>query len=119
MSYKSFKDLIVWQKGMQLAQEVYKITESMPKEELFSLTNQMRRAVISIPSNIAEGQGRNSDTEFARFLSIAQGSRAELETQLLLCNSLNYLTEEQTATAFSLCDEISKIISSLILKLKT
>jgi len=84
MGWKNYRDLIVWQKAMDVATEIYKICKKLPKEELFALSDQMRRAAVSIPSNIAEEQARISKNEFIRLLSIAQGSRAELETQLLL-----------------------------------
>jgi len=81
----NYQDLIVWQKAMELAEIVYVLARKLPKEELFALSDQMRRAAISIPSNIAEGHARNSTKEFIQFLSIAKGSTAEIETQLLLC----------------------------------
>jgi len=90
---KDFKDLIVWQKAMDLVVEVYNLVKKLPKEEQFALSDQMRRAVISIPSNIAEGRGRYSIKEYTHFLSVAKGSNAELETQLLLCVKINYLKE--------------------------
>ena len=92
---KDFKDLIVWQRAMELVVEVYQLVKKLPKEELFALSDQIRRAVISIPSNIAEGQGRSSLKEFLYFLSIAKGSKAELETQLLLCVKINYLKSQR------------------------
>ena len=96
MIYKidSYKDLIVWQRAMDIAKGVYKIAKLLPKDELFVLSSQMRRAAISIPSNIAEGQARNSSKEFRNFLSVAKGSAAELETQLLLCVEIGYCKEE-------------------------
>jgi len=85
---KTHKDLDVWKKSMTLAKEVYKLTKSFPKEEIYGLASQMRRAAVSIPSNIAEGAGRNSDKEFIQFLYVSLGSLAELETQLLLSKEL-------------------------------
>ena len=85
-----YQKLEAWRMAMGLVEEVYKRTRSFPKEELFGLSDQMRRAVVSIPSNIAEGAGRNSDKEFKRFLFIANGSIAELETQLLICEKLDF-----------------------------
>ena len=85
MAVNNYKDLIVWQKSMSLAVKIYQIVKLLPKEELFVLSDQMRRAVVSIPSNISEGHQRNSSKEFKHFLSIAKGSLGELETQLLLC----------------------------------
>lgn len=115
--YQDYRNLIVWQKAMDLVLEVYGLVKLLPKEETYALSDQMRRAVVSIPSNIAEGNGRSSDREKRQFLCIAQGSKFELETQLLICVRLHYITEEQTQTAFQLCDEIGKILSSFISKL--
>lgn len=81
---KSYKNLVVWQKAMDLVVEVYTLVKKLPKEEKYALSDQMRRSVVSIPSNIAEGYTRNSTTEYLRFLSIANGSRTELETQLII-----------------------------------
>ena len=109
----SHRDLIVWQKSMDLVVEVYRLLRSMPDEERFSLIDQMRRAAISIPSNIAEGFGRESRAEFKHFLSISSGSRLELQTQLLLCERLGYLTREQTGSALRLSEEIGKMLHAL------
>ena len=114
---KSYKDFVVWQKSMDLAEEIYKLVKLLPKTETYALSDQMRRAVISIPSNIAEGQGRNSTKEFIKFLAIARDSQCELETQLQLCNKIGYLQEDETKTALSLCEEISKMLNSLVKKL--
>jgi four helix bundle protein len=92
---KTHKDLDVWKESMSLVEEVYKLTESFPKNEIFGLTSQMRRAATSIPSNIAEGAARNSDKEFIQFLHVSLGSLAELETQLLLSRKLGFLKNEQ------------------------
>ena len=113
MGGKSFHELIVWQKSMELARLVYMLVKKLPKEELFSLSNQMRRAAVSIPSNIAEGQARNFPKEFQQFLAVAQGSKAELETQLLLCVSVGYLTEADISKSIDLLHEIGKMITSL------
>ena len=118
MRYKSYKDLIVWQKSMDLTQNVYDYTELLPKEELFGLSSQMRRCALSIPSNIAEGYGRCSDKEFIRFLYIASGSLAELETQMLLAVRLKYYNEEQLQAPFDLCKEIGKLLNALIARIK-
>ena len=115
---KDFKDLIVWQKAMELVAEVYILVKKLPKEELFALSDQMRRAAISIPSNIAEGQGRNSSKEYVRFLAFAKGSKAELETQLLLCVKINYLNILEIETAINLIHEIGKMINALQKSLK-
>ena len=113
----SYRDLIVWQKSIMLVEEVYNIVKSLPKEELYALSDQMRRSVVSIPSNIAEGYERNTTREYLRFLSIAQGSRAELETQLEICVRLAYLSVEQVNLALSLCNEVSKMLGAIIRKL--
>lgn len=112
-SSKDFKDLIVWQKSMELVAEVYRLVKKLPKEELYALSDQIRRSAISIPSNIAEGQGRNSMKEFNQFLAIAKGSKAELETQLLLCVQINYLDKAEIDTASTLIQEIGKMLNAL------
>ncbi|MBU4477605.1 MAG: four helix bundle protein [Candidatus Omnitrophica bacterium] len=119
MSVKSYKDLIVWQRAMELTQMVYQVTKKFPKEELYGLTNQIRRAVVSIPSNIAEGQARQSTAEFRNFLSIARGSLAEVETQLLIANRLTYITQEELTQILEIHQEVSKMIPSLMKKLTT
>lgn len=113
-----YKDLIVWQKSIDLVEEIYKLTSKFPNDETYSLSNQMRRAAISIPSNIAEGNGRNSNKDYVHFLSIARGSKSELETQLYISVRLKYLTSEHTEKAFLLCEEIGRMLNSLINKLK-
>ncbi|MCL2797193.1 MAG: four helix bundle protein [Firmicutes bacterium] len=118
MEIKNYRDLIVWQKSMDLAEEIYILLKKLPKEEMYALANQMRRAAVSIPSNIAEGHTRKSTKEYGYFLSIAQGSKAELETQLQLCNRFRYLSEEETTMAFALLSEISKMITTLIRSLE-
>lgn len=116
---KDYKDLIVWQKAMDLVVEVYALAKLLPKEEMYALSSQIRRAAISIPSNIAEGQARNSTKEFTQFLAIAKGSKAELETQLLLCIRIGYLNEGQIVTAINTLAEIGKMINALQQKLTT
>ena len=117
MHTKTYKDLIVWQKAMDLAEQTYLLTRNFPKEELYGLTSQLRRAAVSVPSNIAEGQARQSTAEFRNFLSIAQGSLAEVETQILLAIRFQYLTPQQSAQALSLREEVSKMLSGLRSKL--
>ena len=109
-----YKDLILWQKSMDLVDEIYKLVKLLPKEETYALSDQMRRAVVSIPSNIAEGYERKSIKEYINFLSIARSSRAELETQLYICIRQHYMTQEQVEKAFSLCNEIQRIINKII-----
>ena len=118
MSVRDYRDLIVWQKGMDLVTEVYRVTRGFPREEIYGLTNQVRRAAVSIPSNIAEGHARQSTAEYRHFLSIAQGSRAEVETQLLIAVRLQYTTEEATQAAASLLTEIQKMLATLQIRLQ-
>ena len=118
MAYSSYRELTVWQKAMELAEEVYRLVKKLPKEETYALSDQMRRAAVSVPSNIAEGHGRESKNEFRSFLSIANGSVSELETQLLLCIRLGYLSKADTESALSLSNEINRMLSALILRLK-
>ncbi|MCR4614902.1 MAG: four helix bundle protein [Clostridiales bacterium] len=119
MSVSNYRDLVVWQKSMDLVEETYRLIKILPKEELFLLSDQMRRAAVSIPSNIAEGQQRNSTKEFAKFLSIAKGSNGELQTQFMICVRLKYLTQSQVEAALSLSEEVGKMLTSLIGKLST
>lgn len=113
MPVRNYKDLIVWQKSMDLAAEIYSLIKKLPKEETYSLSDQMRRAAISIPSNIAEGKSRSSQKEFLYFLGIAKGSRAELETQLILCERIGYLKSDDVKKAFDLLIEVEKMLVSL------
>ena len=113
-----YKGLIVWQKAMNLVEETYKITKLLPKEEIYSLSDQMRRAAVSIPSNIAEGHVRKAIKEYVNFLSIARGSNAELQTQLLICVRLQYVTEAEIAKASGLSEEVGKMIQAIIQKLE-
>ncbi len=116
---RSYKNLIVWQKAFELSLLIYKITKSFPKEELYALTSQIRRAVISIPSNIAEGYCRQRKLEYVQFLQIAFASGAEVETQLLIAKNLKYMTENDFEKADSLLEEIMKMLNSLISKVKS
>ena len=113
MKSSDYKQLIVWHKSMDLVVEIYALVRLLPKEELYALSDQMRRAVVSIPSNISEGLGRNSDKEFVQFLSVSRGSLWELETQLEVCERLNYIDNSKTSKARNLITEISKMINSL------
>ena len=115
---QDYRDLVVWQKAMEVAKQVYLLVKGLPKEEIYALSDQMRRAAVSIPSNIAEGNARNSDKEYAQFLSIARGSKAELETQLLLCKEIGYLTQTEIQPLLVLLKEIGKMISVMIRKLQ-
>ena len=113
MGYRSYKDLIVWQKAMDLVDEIYTLVKVLPKEELFALSDQLRRSAVSIPSNIAEGYGRRGHKEFAQFLSIARGSLFELETQILIGIRQHFFTPDQVASALLLCEEIGRILTKM------
>ena len=119
MEKSSYQGLSVWQKAMELTTVIYKLVKKLPKEELYSLSDQIRRAVVSIPSNIAEGQERNINKEFIHFLTISRGSKAELETQLLICVKVGYLNETEIIEAMNLSTEIGEMLTSLINKLTT
>lgn len=120
MAYlKSYRDLIVWKKSMDLNQLVYKYTASFPKEEIFGLVSQMRRSAVSVSANIAEGQARNSTGEFIQFLGIAKGSLAELETLAILSHNLGYINKKEASTLLNLSGEINKMIFALIKTLRS
>ena len=108
----SYRDLIVWQKAMDLTKKVYQITKTFPKDEIYGLTSQIRRCSVSVPSNIAEGRGRNSDKEFIRFLTIALGSIYELQTQLELALAFNYITNFDEINKLSI--EVEKMLNALM-----
>jgi four helix bundle protein len=110
---RHYKDLIVWQNSMKLVIRVYAITDAFPRRELFGLTNQLRRAAVSVPSNIAEGQARFSHREFVRFLRNARGSLAEVETQTLIAHDLHYITAKDADQLSSDINEISRILMAL------
>ena len=112
MKTKSFEDLIVWQKSYQLVLEIYKLTRNFPKEELYGLTQQMRRAAVSIPSNIAEGYGRQYNKEYKQFLSVAYRSLCELRTHIRLCVDLKYI--EGAISIMPLAEEVSKMLFRMI-----
>ncbi len=115
---KSYQELLVWQKAMDLTVAIYEATSNFPKEELFGLVSQMRRAAVSIASNIAEGEGRKSKNEFAHFIGISLGSKAELETQLILCNRINLIEETVAKPLLTDLDEIGKMLTTLRRTLK-
>ena len=114
MQGKNHKELLVWQKAMQLVVDVYNLIRLLPKEETYGLSDQMRRAAISIPSNIAEGNARSSQKDMVHFLYIAQGSRAELETQLELCELIGYISRERLEPVLMQTQEIGRMLSGLI-----
>jgi len=111
---QKYEELIVWQKAMDLVVEIYNLANLLPNEEIYALSNQMKRAAVSIPSNIAEGQERNTTKDFINYLYMAKGSKGELETQLLICTRLQYLSQPQIATAQDLLGEIGKMLNALI-----
>lgn len=113
MPIRSFHDLEVWQKAMELAEEVYRITKDFPKEELFGLTSQMRRAATSVPANIAEGWARRGTKEFLQFLNIASGSLRELETYLLLAQRISLATQAQVEPLLDLVHTLGKQLIAL------
>lgn len=114
MAVKSYRDLVAWQKAMELVTEIYRVTQRFPKEEMFGLTSQLRKAGVSIPSNIAEGRGRSSRGEFRLFLGHALGSLSELETQILISRNLDYLSETDAAHLLNLSAEVGRVLNGLI-----
>lgn len=115
---KSYREIKSWQKSMELVTQIYKETECFPDSEKFGLTNQIRRASVSIPSNIAEGFGRNSLNEFIRFLNIARGSLFEMQTQIEIAQNLSFLESEKFQALMATSVEIEKLINGLINSLK-
>lgn len=113
MPSHGYRDLVVWQKAMDFVTNIYRSTEQFPKSELFALSNQLRRAVVSVPSNIAEGQGRASDKEFGHHLSIAYGSLMEAETQLQIASNLGYIDEAEVEQLLAGAAEIGRMINGL------
>jgi four helix bundle protein len=114
----SFKDLVVWQKAVQLSSEIYRLTALFPSSERFGLTNQMRRASVSIASNIAEGNGRSTRGEYVLFLGHARGSNCELQTQLIIAGTLGFCRKEAYEPAEKLSAEISRMLNALMKSLK-
>ena len=114
MSIKSYRDLEVWQKAMDLVVECYKIAERFPKTEVYGLTSQLRRAAVSVPANIAEGQGRSHTREFLNHLSIAYGSLMEVETHLQIAARLNYVDDSSTQSLLEKSAEIGRMLNGLI-----
>ena len=114
---KNFRNLKIWQRGIELVKEVYKITKNFPKEEQYGLSSQMRRAAVSIPSNVAEGFRRRYNKEYKQFLNISLGSSAELETQIVIAKELEYIEGNKEKEVIELIDHICRMISNLIKKL--
>ncbi|MBC8204288.1 MAG: four helix bundle protein [FCB group bacterium] len=115
---KNFKDLRIWENGMEIVEKIYKLTETFPKSEIFGLTNQMRRASVSIPANIAEGHAKKQTKEFSRYLGIALGSCAELETLLLIAMKLDYIDVEKCKEIIDFVISQSRQIHALKAQLK-
>ena len=115
---KSFQDLVVWQKAMELVTEIYRVSQKFPKEEIFGLTSQIRRASVSIPSNIAEGRGKSSKGEFQQFLHHARGSLGEVETQLLIAINPGFLEKEEVTNIIQLIGSVGRLLHGLIAAIK-
>jgi four helix bundle protein len=113
----SFRDLVVWQRSIQMSLAIYRLTIGFPKEELFGLTSQIRRAGVSVASNIAEGYGRNSTGEYKQFLGMARGSNSEVETQLVIAKELGYGNQQTLKEAEDLCTEVGKMLRAILSKL--
>jgi four helix bundle protein len=113
MTIRSYRDLIAWQRAMDVAQLVYQVSAACPKEELFGIVSQMRRSAVSVPSNIAEGQGRKSTKDFLRFLSIAYGSLCEMETQVTLGGRLGFLDESHVTQVLDASAEVGRLVNGL------
>lgn len=116
---QTHKDLEVWQKGISLVTDIYQLTSEFPKEEVYGLTSQIRRAAVSIPSNIAEGAARQSNKEYIQFLYMALGSLMELETQLIIAQNINFIYEDSLNQLQMKIDEIGKMLNGLIKYRKT
>jgi four helix bundle protein len=110
----TYRDLFVWQKSMHLVFRIYEATQRFPKHELYGLVSQMRRAAVSIPSNVAEGKGRSSDRDFSLFLQHSRGSLHELETQILISEHLGYVTDEEAADLQKLTSEVGRLLMGLM-----
>ena len=114
MAVKQYQDLIAWQKAIALVTEIYKASSSFPRDEIYGLTSQLRRAAVSVPSNVAEGQGRATSGEFIQFLCHARGSLFELETQVIVAHNLNYLSDAQREELITRISELGRILNGLI-----
>ena len=115
---RSYQDLVAWQKAMNLVGEIYRVSLLFPKEEVFGLTSQLRRAAVSIPSKIAEGQAKSSRGEFQLYLGHARGSMAELETQIMIARNLNYLSESEAAGLLEQAADVGRIMNGLLASLR-
>jgi four helix bundle protein len=111
MKLKNYQDLIAWQRSMDLVEDVYRYSKDFPREEIYALTSQIRRAAVSIPSNIAEGQGRRTTADFLRHLSIAYGSLCEVETQILIARRLKYIAQVRVEEVLSRAGEVGRLLN--------
>ena len=118
MKVRNYQDLIAWQRSMDFVEEIYSSTRIFPREEIYSLTNHLRRAAVTIASNIAEGQGRQSTADFCRHLSIAYGSLREAETQILIAQRLGYLSATTTSHLIQIAGEIGRLLNGLMASLR-
>ena len=114
----SFKDLLVWQRAVQMTTAIYKLTAGFPTSEQFGLTNQLRRAAVSVASNIAEGYGRSTTGEYLQFLGMARGSNCEVQTQLVISSELHFGNQESRASANHLSEEVSRMLVAMMKKLR-
>ncbi len=114
---QSYRDLIVWQKAVELVTEIYRVTRQFPKDEIYGLSSQIRRAAVSVPCNIAEGQGRLTRGEFHQFLGYARGSLLEMETQVVIAGNLGYLQEDQANRLLELSAEVGRILNGLLVSI--
>jgi four helix bundle protein len=117
MKVKHYQELLVWQKAMDLVEEIYKTSRTFPREEIYGLTSQIRRAAVSVPSNVAEGQGRRTTADFLRHLSIAYGSLLELETQTLIATRLRYLQPGRSNDVLVMAGEVGRMLNGLMTSL--
>ncbi len=116
---RSYRDLVEWQKAMKFVTAIYEATRQFPNEERYGITNQLRRAAVSVPSNIAEGQARFSQKEFHHFLSQARGSLVEIETQLMIAKELKYLQAAKADILLAAADELGRVLNGLIASIKS
>lgn len=119
MYIKTYKELIVWQKSIELVIEIYSLTREFPESEIYGITSQMMRAAISVPSNIAEGYGRKSTKSYGQFYAVSYGSALELETQIIIAKRLNFASKEKFSKAENLLIEVSKMLNSMITKIRS
>ncbi len=119
MGWKSYRDLVAWQKAMDLVDEIYRLAKLLPSEEKYALADQMRRAAVSVPANIAEGHGRRTKNDFKHFLTMANGSVFETETLVYIGIRQAYYTQQEATLALDLCAEVGKILAKLILTISS